>query len=298
MAGPRLLVDRRTVFTPSPFGLLSVAEFPDASDLHWQNGITYTARCPVTLGALTYDECIAVTGAGGAPPAPEAKTDNVDYPNTRGATPFTVYAKFDCSPVGIIDEARQVAESALAQAESWQAERAFWTGQIGGQALVFPHLAAGAEILDAQDITLQTAAVTGGGPFDIAEGLGILEAALVDCWGGAGVIHVPQVALPTLDAWGLVKANGGVLKTTNGNLVAVGAGYPGTSPLGQARPSGQSWLYATGPVFAYRGAARVFQPREAIDRGNNTVEMIAEREFVLGWDCCHQAVLVTLGVPT
>lgn len=295
----RLLVDPATLppFAPSSHGLLSVATPATPDNPHWQNGITYLSRCLTTDAATTYDECITVTGTGGAPPAPAAKADNVDYPVLRGATAFTVFAEFDCSPVGVSDALR-VATDSLAQSEPWQVERAFWTGNAAGQPVVFPHLAANAQILDASDVMLQSAAVTGGGPFDIAEALGVLEQELANCYDGVGVIHVPRVALPTLDAWGLVRTNGPVLKTLNGNLVAAGAGYTGSSPSGQARPAGQSWLYATGQVFVYRGAVRAFTPRESIDRGNNTRKMIAERTYLFGWDCCHAAVLANLGVPT
>ena len=42
--------------------------------------------------------------------------------------------------------------------EQQQVEAAFWTGTAGGQEVTFPHLAADAEVVDAQDIVLQTAA--------------------------------------------------------------------------------------------------------------------------------------------
>src|SRR5690606_33000359 len=116
--------------------------------------------------------CLTVTGTG-APPAPAAKTDNTDQ-TFRGATPFTVYAEFDCSPVGLGD-AQTVAAEALARVEAQQVEAAFRTGTAGGVTVTFPHLAADAEVLDTQDIVLQTAAtpvVTGA---DVAHALGELE---------------------------------------------------------------------------------------------------------------------------
>jgi len=280
-------------YASSPYGLLSVVQPRPSGDPHWQNGVTYRQVCP--SGGTTYDPCVAVTGTGGAPPDPASKADNVTE-LWRGATPFTAYTEFDCSPVGLDDPASMAAD-ALARVESWQVERAFWTGTVASASIAFPHLAAGAAILDAQGITLQTAAVTGGGPFDVAEGLGILEAALSDCYNGVGVIHVPTHAVPTLDAWNLLKVDGAQLKTISGNLVAAGAGYTGSSPLGQARPTGQTWLYATGPTFMYRGGVQTFTPPESIDRAANTQRLIAERTYVLGWECCHVAVLVHLGVP-
>lgn len=294
MAGPRLIVDP-PVFTPQPFGLMSVVQTASADTTHWQNGITWQSRCMNPMGNGTYDECIAVTGIGGPPPEPSVKSENVEL-ILRGATPFTVYAKFECSPIGIAD-ANKIATEALAKSETWQVERSFWTGQVDGKMIAFPHLTANAEVDDAQGIMIQTAAVTvTGTAVDVATGLGLLEKQLADCYNGVGVIHVPAQLLPTLDAWGLVKAQSGVLKTLNGNLVAVGAGYTGSSPAGATAAAGTAWMYATGAVMMYRGEVKIATLSESINRANNTVKMIAERTYVLGWDCCHAAVLIDIGV--
>jgi hypothetical protein len=297
VAGPRLIVNAPT-FTPSPYGLLSVAQQVTPDGPHWQNGITWQTRCLVPMGQLTYDECISVTGSGESPPEPSPKTDVVDL-TYRGATPFTAYAKFDCSLAGM-DEALKIASDALAQSESWQVERAFWTGIADDTAVVFPHLAANAEVLDAQSIELQSPAsiVVTGAAIDVATGLGLLEAALADCYNGVGVIHVPVKLLPTLQAHSLVVAQSGKLRTLNGNLVSVGGGYPGTSPSGAAPATGEAWMYATGAVFMYRSEVKIPADKiSSVNRTTNTREMIAERTYVLGWDCCHHAVLVDLGVP-
>lgn len=297
MAGPRLIVNP-PAFTPSPYGLLSVAQQITADGPHWQNGITWQTRCLVPMGRSTYDECIVVTGSGGSPPEPNAKTDVVDL-TYRGATPFTAYAKFDCSLAGM-DDALKIANDALAQSESWQVERAFWTGLVDGRVVAFPHLAATAGVLDAQGVELQdpTSIVVTGAAVDVATGLGLLETALADCYNGVGVIHVPVKLLPTLQAWGLVVAQSGKLRTLNGNLVAVGGGYPGSSPSGVSPATGEAWMYATGAVFMYRGDVKVPSDKvSSINRTTNTREMIAERTYVLGWDCCQHAVLVDLGVP-
>lgn len=295
MANPRTLVSPPT-FTPLPYGLLSVVEYPAAADTHWTGGINWQSKCISSFDAATWDECISVTGVGQVA-APPPKTANVDLV-TRGATPFTTVAEFDCAlPGGGLEQAQQMATDALNQVGSWQVERAFWTGQVQGTEVVFPHLADNTELLDGT-VLLQSAAVTGGSATtDIAEGLGFLEDQLANCYNGVGLIHVPAVALPTLDAWGLVKANGGVLRTLAGNKVVVGSGYPGTSPAGAAPAAGTTWMYATGAVFAYAGGVRVNPRNESIDRAENTIKLIAERTYVLGWDCCHAGVLVQLGVP-
>lgn len=306
MAGPRQVVDAPT-FTPPQYGLFSVVQTPSTPDVHWQNGITWSSYCPVNMGSATYDECIAVTGAG-AVPEPSVKSDNVEH-EVRGATPFTPYVRFDCATVGN-EQAVEVATDALSRTEGWQVEHAFWTGLVDGKTLAFPHLAANAEVLDSNGVVLQTAAspvVTGTTAMDVTTALGLIEQALADCYGGQGVIHVPPKLLPSLDAHQLLRVvnarNVGSgrfdrqLQTLNGNLVAVGAGYPGTSPSGAAPASGTSWIYATGAVSMRRGDVKITPRNSAINRDNNTIEMIAERTYVLAWDCCHIAANVALSTP-
>lgn len=291
MAGARPIVDP-PVFTSLPFGLWDAVQKPQAPS-HWQNGITWVERCPE--GDTTYDECISVTGTG-APPEPPTKTDNVAQV-FRGATPITIYARFDCSPVGI-GEAEQAAQEALSRVENTRLEESFWTGVVGGQVAAFPHLAANAEVDDDQSILLQSAAsvcVTGT---DVARGLGELEDCLADCESGQGIIHIPPEALPTFFAWNLAIRRDNGLFTPAGHQIVVGTGYPGTGPDGSAAPAGSTWIYATGPMFGYRGEVRFTTARESFDRAENTLQMLAERTYVLGWQCCHFAALIQLGTPT
>ena len=291
MAGARPIVDP-PAFTSLPYGLWDAVQKPTAP-AHWQQGVTYIERCPT--GSTTFDECISVTGTG-EPPGPPVKTDNVDQ-RFRGATPITIFAEFDCSPVGLAD-AESVASDALSRIESFQLESAFFTGLVGGQTVAFPHLAADAEVMDADGITLQTAAsicVTGA---DIAHGLGELEQCLADCYAGQGIIHIPRVALASFAAWNLAIERDGRLYTPSGNLIVVGDGYTGASPAGVAPADGTTWIYATGAMTGYRGDVFMTRVRDSLDRAENTLRMIAERTYVLTFECCHFAALVDLGVPT
>lgn len=293
MAGARQIVDA-PAFTLLPYGLWDAVEQRSPGDPHWQNGVTWVERCPD--GGTTYDECLSVTGTGAPPPEPPAKADNVDQ-TFRGATPFTVVAEFDCTPVGLADAAT-VAADALDRVEQQQVEAAFWTGTAAGQQVVFPHLAADTEVLDSHDIVLQpTASVCVTGQ-DAAYALGALEACLADCYAGQGLIHVPRDAEPTLAAWNLLEKRDGGLFTTAGNRVVVGGGYTGSGPDGTAATAGTSWIYATGAAFGYRSDVRITSPRESIDRSTNTMRMIAERTYVLGFECCLIAANMTLGAPT
>jgi hypothetical protein len=264
---------------------------------HWRNGVNYEELC--AAADTTYDDCFAVSGTGGAAAAlPPVKEPTAGY-NTRGATAFTVYADVDCSVPGFWDRAQLAIAETLARSEEHSVERAFWTGQAAGAEVVFPHLAADAAVTETRGgphtYTLQTAATTvSGGPFDIVEGLGRLEAALAECYEGRGVIHVPiALAAAMADAMLLVR-DGNRYRTPAGNLIVIGGGYPGTSPAG-ASSADSLYMYATGAMFIYRSDIFTTPPVSAVDRAVNTQEMIAERTYLLGWECCHLAVEISLG---
>lgn len=300
MPGYRQVIDG-PAFTALPNYLWDAAQHPAPGGPHWQQGVTWSEWC--AGGGTVMDECMAVTGAG-APSAQASLTNNVTQVN-RGATAFTVYAEFDCSPVGQ-DEERNQAEQALSKVESYQTTRAFWTGKSGyvtgptPTTTVFPHLSANTAITDPQGITLQTAAsqyVTGGD--DAAVTLGILESNLASCYGGEGVIHIPYLALPTFVARELCRFDDqGQLRTYAGNRVVAGQGYDGTSPAGAAPAAGTSWIYATGALFGFRSDVVVQPFPGTFDRAENTIKKQAYRTYLYGWECCHLAALVTLGVPT
>jgi hypothetical protein len=293
MPGPLTVVDPRPLPPASPFGLLSAADLVDgAGDGHWQAGIIWQSPC--VTGGTTYDECIVVSGTGGVPPPPPVKVDNVDI-GVRGATPFTVYADYQCSPFG--DDAVERAADALATVEAWQAERAFWTGQAAGQQTVWPRLQGGTVptvLAGTVPVTLQPPIVATGGPWDASEALGWLEQQLADCVRALGVVHVPRLVLPALAAQGLVRRNGARLETVGGNRVAAGDGYPATSPAGAAPAPDTGWMVGTGPVFVYRSAVRAFTRPESLNRAENTVTGLAERTYLVGYDCCAVAVAVNL----
>ncbi len=310
MAGVRQLIDGPQ-FTPLPNFLWDAAQHPSPAGLgaHWQQGVTWQERCG---GAGTvYDECLAVTGSGGTPAAQGSLAANVTQTN-RGATAFTVYAEFDCSPVGqglTQADLDNKAVEALAKMEAFQVTRAFWTGTAGytgsppgtAQSTVYPHLAEDTVLDDAQGIRLQTAAsplVTGGE--DPAVALGQVEAALAQCYGGQGVIHIPYLALPTFTSRMLMmpESANGPIRTLAGNLVVPGVGYTGSSPAGAAPAAGTAWIYATGAVFGYRSEVFAQQFTETFDRSENTVKSLASRTYLFGFECCHIGALVNLGVPT
>lgn len=283
-------------FVDRPFSLWTAVE--DRSGLvdapHWRNGVNFNSLCGI--GGNTYDDYCTDASAA-------TKAANVTVPR-RGATPMTPFAELDCSPVGYDpQEQRSLAAAALTNTEMYQVEQMFWTGTAGGDAnQVYPHLAASTAVDETSStlysVRLQCAAtqVTGSVVLDVTEGLGRLEAALVACSGGMGVIHVPYVLGEQLFRANAVKVNGAKLMTQTGHQVVLGAGYPGTAPDGSAPPVGAVWVYATSPLFGYRSSVEQASFRESFDRSENTHKTIAERTYVVAFDCCCLfAVLISTG---
>lgn len=297
---PRQYIGRVQNFTPLPFGLLSSLgdRIQTPSEPHWQSGVTYEPLCTATKSATgtTYEECYAVTGSGISPAIPPPSKVATGGLGERGATSFTVYAEVDCSAPGFWDRAEAIVSEMLTQSEQWQVERALWTGIAAGQPVVFPHLAANASVADTTGAVLQTVAtqVSGGATFDVVEGIGALEAALADCYDGVGVLHVPRILAPALAHYGLLIQEGPRYRTPNGNIVVLGAGYRGTGPDGSTT-DGAVWVYATGAVFIYRSTPTVFPRGTTLDRSENSMEALAERTYLVGWDCCHHGVKISTG---
>ncbi len=280
------------LFTPPSYTLLDYVQWVDDPDPHWQLGISYEVFCGAT--GLTFDRCIAQDSNEVANPRklPSA------YMQMRGATPFTVYAEIDCSPPGFWDNAEANVAAQLARTESYDVEFAFWSGAVSGVGnIALPHLASNAAIIDSDGVTLQTAAsVPVTGTFDVVEGLGVIEQYLADCYVGTGLIYVTLPVFEELVNALVVFRSGARWITAKGNYVVPGGGFPGTSPAGAAPATGTAWMYATGALMGYRTNIRQFNTlEESFNRQINTLSMIVERTYVLGWDCCHGAVLVSTG---
>jgi len=285
------------LFTPLPYGLLSSlrTDIREPDDPHWQSGITWESIC--AEGGTTYDECWAVTGTGSAP-APSEKSPTAAI-GRRGALPFTVYSAVDCSAPGFWDRAQELLDDTFTQSEQWQVENAVWSGTAGGQPVVWPRLASNADNVEATtNVTLGTAAdvVGDGTAIDIVTGLGELEKALANCYDGVGVIHAPRNLLAPMANAHLIQldSTGTRYRTVGGNMIVFGAGYSGTGPAGQSTDN-ETWMYATGAVMIYRGPVQVMPPASGLNRSNNSLTALAERTYLVGWDCCHLAVNISTG---
>lgn len=299
MPGPRSLVSP-PVSAPREYGLLSVVQPRfEETDRHWRNGVTFEQTCGG--GGTTFDD-YCVTGVGSP-----AKVSNVTN-DVFGARPVTALVELDCGPVGY-DRDEQIAKvsAALIRVEEWQLERAFWTGTVAGGSggyVLYPHLAANAEVLDPDasvTIVMQQAVTTvTGATLDAVEALARLEFALDDCVQGKGVVHVTTAVFNILAANHVIEFRNGRAYTPRGNLLAVGAGYTGSGPDGTST-AGVHWMYATANIFAYRSSVELAGGipgatyTEMFDRDTNTAKIIAERTYVLGYGCCLVGAPVSLG---
>lgn len=295
MAGIRGIVNGPG-FVALPNALWDAVQHPAEEGPHWRQGVTWQDWCGGASTTYANGCSVAVTGTGAAPaPANLGSTAGV---MNRGATSFTVYSEFECSLIGLPDTDQAV--DALARNEAYQVSHAFWTGQAGGQATVWPHLAANTVLDDPQGIRLQTAAspvLTGAD--DVAVIVGQIDAHLAKEYGGEGLVHVPPVALATLQSRVLARPDdNGVLRTPGGHRIVSAAGYDGSAPDGTAAAAGTAWIYATGAMFGYRSDVVVQEMPGTFDRAENTVHKLASRTYLFGFECEHIGALVTLGVPT
>lgn len=264
---PPVVVDD-IVRQPLLYGLLSVLTPRPTADAHWQNGIEWES-----LG------CEAASGIGDPQCDPEDTTGLpkvLDEANGAlgEASPFTIYAAYQCSPVGhTIEYAMDRAIERLQNREQARVEQAIWLGDLDNEGFA------------------PAAVNAGDAASTIAVAIGELENWLGSNYGSTGVIHMTRAAaLAGLAALALVTSSGR-LYTALGTPVVAGAGYPGTSPAGAAPASGQTYLYATPALVGYR--SEIFpgaEPTSAgLDRSRNDLKAVAERTYVVGWDPCGTA---------
>lgn len=137
---------------------------------------------------------------------------------------------------------------------------------------------------------IDNCAVATGDQFDLsgyspAVVLGWLEQYIADNYGGTGVIWMDRLSASVL--WENLRVEGARLVTTVGTpVIAHGYGTP------SAPPSASVNLYVTGTPTMYRGDIDVREA--AINKAVNEVSYIAQRDYVVGWDCVCARVVATL----
>lgn len=246
-----------TARTPLPFGLFSVVPFRENSPDRWQNGVTFDSLgCPGELTGIGDFDCEDSEATPGLPRDLDAYQAGGD---TGTAFPFTVSEDYSCSPIGNpLSHAQDTARARLEAWEEMRAETALSTGILEQS----PNFTEGVTVLD-------TAA-------SIAEAVGTLEQTLATEYGLQGVLHMSRFTATLALKAGVVERNGQRLRTELGTPVIAGSGYSFDG------------IIATPAMFGYRGEVRTHStsPSDNFDRTSNTLNGVAERDYVIAIDPC------------
>lgn len=263
---------------PPRVGLVPQARVVNERDERWVGGFAYQPEGCAEAG--TVDPC-----------ASGSKTISDNAANVE-FEPFGVWAGYKCSAHGDIEQDwRGRAERALEACTSKQVEAEFWTGEIAQAMDAAPnrYLASG----DSDVLT--------DGAVPVNDALACLEQGLAECGcGSRGMIHATRQIVTLWQAGGALRRDGNQILTVNDTIVVPGAGYDGSGPDGQPAADGSVWAYATSLVDVRLSSIDVLPSnasgldalmRGALHRGENTVEVRAERLAAATWDgCCHFAV--------
>lgn len=273
VAAPSLVAPR--------FGILSVIQWQDSSDPHTFLGIQFEPQVCTAADLTSALHCADDDESPfGVPKVTDAGVPLVT------ASPFAVYGSYRCNPVGRpLQEAFDRALAHLENGKSRAIERAVQLGEAGNE----PSLAS-----EAVDIT------PAGGAVSLVDAIAEAEEYLRENYAGTGVIHLTPRQATLAAANTLIYPDGDVLRTTLGTLVVAGGGYdesvapesPDESP-----GDGTSWIYVTGALYGWQSDAPPFpdSPGGAIDRGTNTLTVLAEQVFVIAWECLTAAIAVSDG---
>lgn len=188
----------------------------------------------------------------------EISCDCADY-ISYGA-PFVLYGSACVNPLEDDTVIQRRARDSLTAGVGRAVERIFAT--------ILPRLAA--------DITPQAC------QYGIAGALAALEGQMASTYDGSGIIHAPAFAASYLANGSVVTGENGNLETLLGTGLALGGGYSGDGPDGEAATDCTCWMYITPQVDIWRGNLSV-PFVQATD--HNTTMAVAQQPYALTIDC-------------
>lgn len=259
------------------YGLFSAVPVVPVSDPHELMGVQWE---PLTCERPTIvpDQC----------PCPTTK-EFVPPPPVQDVEPFNVLGSWACALGGnTVAAAQQRARDHLTAGEQQAVEWAVWTGMADnhdplsqddayhGPRFAHPTTPVIGTVQCAKDL------------------LAVIEDYTASVYVGQPLVHLPRAVLPHLAAENLVTTTGTRLETPYGTPLVAGAGYgeANTGPDGVRAPAGSWWVYATGAMQVRRSDVFVPpNPEVGFSRCNNEFVAIAERTYLVGWDCFTAAVL-------
>jgi len=278
---PPVLVEKPTPSMPLRYGLLQAAVGPLELPIHARNGgLRYvTSLCAEGFG---YEiECIADQNS-------KASEFALGTTTVTGL-PFIIAATVTCGTVGYtFAEQRAFVMERLRGVEQSMLEEIFSTSTFGQS----PGLITGDGITT----------VTGAGD-TVVDVLSELERARY-CgftgntaqYGPPGYLHVAIPVLNALKREHLVEWDGTRWRTPMGTVVSAGC-YANNTPAGAAPADGVFWMYLTGQTVIWRtpdSDVQVAPVEGSLNRTTNQMMMLAEREYVVTYECGGFAKAVTL----
>lgn len=267
-----MLVAKPTPETPLRYGLFAAANGPfDLPEHARQGGLRY--ENPMCGPGFGYEpECGSLQNVKPAGTPIEIVT----------GTPFLVAAKILCGSVGYTEEQfQQFAFRRLKSIEQGMVEQILSSNTFG-QA---PNLVGNPAVVD-----VVTAATT------VVDTVGVLENAMYSTgYGVPAVLHVGFEVGERMKSEHIIEWDGslngppnvGKWRTALGTIVSIGD-YANLSPAGAAPAAGTFWIYITGQVSIWRtpDAQVEIPPIEGfLNRTTNQVEALAEREYVVTFEC-------------
>lgn len=277
-----VLIAKPTSSMPLRYGIFAAAEGPFDLPIHARNGGLQYVNPLCREGNLYENEC--------PPSALDSKAAffGAGTETVLGA-PFLATATITCGPVGFdYTEFRAMVLEALKGVEQGLVEEAFSTG-VEGQS---PSLLAADGIIT----------VTGGGT-TVVDVLSELERARYCGFGASqthygprAIVHMPIAPFSELKSQHVIEFDGTKWRTPLGTVVSTGC-YAGNDPAGVAPADGTFWLYITGQTAIWRtpdDQVQIAPVEGSLNRTTNQMMMLAEREYVVAYECGGFAKPVTL----
>lgn len=204
---------------------------------------------------------------------------------TTSAMPVTVYTLRECGTVG--DDAQARAMSMFNAAEQTTVEAWFWAAFANsGTTGAYP-----SHLLTVQDLTGGTARTS------VKAGLAELEGYMGHHYAGIPIVHVDREVGSMLGSSQSIERHPPRLESIQGAWVSAGGGYGTTGPANTNPTAGEVWMYATGQIAMYSGAANLYGPflqQDATGLFYNKQVVMVERQYLFLIDCVVAAVRAQL----
>lgn len=279
---PAVPVAKPTASLPLRYGLFQAAIGPLDLPVHGRNG------------GVHYETALCGEGFGYEVACIDAQADKSAAWTENGLTtvtglPFIVFATMQCGSVGYtFEEERALILERLKGVEQAVVEEVFSTSTFGQ----------GPGLVTADGITT----VTGAGD-TVVNVLSELERARY-CgftgntaqYGPPGILHVAIPVFNALKQEHLIEFDGTRWRTPIGTVVSTGC-YANNDPDGVAPADGVFWMYLTGQTTIWRtpdSQVQIAPVEGSLDRTTNQYLMLAEREYVVTYECGGFAKAVTL----